>query len=289
MSGTGAGGRDAPGTIRLASIHVYPMKAGRAVDLAEGLVEPWGLAGDRRWLLVDEDFRFVSQREEPSLARVTIGYAGRGGSIAVSAPERPGLQVAEPGPGAELLKVAVWSSVVLAAAAGPTADAWFTAYLGRPVRLVYLDDPTRRAVDPEFGQDGDVVSFADGYPLLLTSTASLAELGRWLAADGDQPVPMTRFRPNVVVTGGQPWDEDRWRRIRIGAVSFRVAKPCGRCVVTTTDQVTGERGSQPLKMLGRRRRFGQQLVFGQNLIPDRRPARGALIRAGDPVEILEAD
>jgi hypothetical protein len=288
VSGTGAGGRDAPGAVRLASIHIYPMKAGRAVDLAEGRVEPWGLAGDRRWLLVDEDFRFVSQREEPSLARVTIGYTGPGGSITVGAAERPGLLVAEPGPDAELVKVTIWRSVVLAAAAGPAADAWFSAYLGRPVRLVYLDDPTRRPVDPEFGQDGDVVSFADGFPLLLTSTASLDELGRWLAADGGQPVPMTRFRPNVVVDGARPWDEDRWRRIRIGTVSFRVAKPCGRCVVTTTDQVTGERGSQPLRMLGQRRRFGQQLVFGQNLIPDRRPAWDAVIRAGDPVEIVDA-
>jgi uncharacterized protein YcbX len=173
---------------------------------------------------------------------------------------------------------------VLAAAAGPEGDAWFSAYLGRPVRLVYLDDPTRRPVDPEYGWDGDVVSFADGFPLLLTSTGSLDELGRWLTEDGEQAVPMTRFRPSVVVTGAPPWSEDRWRRIRIGAVSFRVVKPCGRCVVTTTHQVTGERGSQPLKMLGRRRRFGQQLVFGQNMIPD----SPGVIRVGDPVEALES-
>jgi uncharacterized protein YcbX len=148
---------------------------------------------------------------------------------------------------------------------------------------VYLDDPTRRAVDPEFGRDGDVVSFADGYPLLLTSTASLDRLGDWLAAEGERPVPMNRFRPSVVVTGDEPWAEDTWRRLRIGAVSFRVAKPCGRCVVTTTDQATGERGTQPLKILGDRRRFGQSLVFGQNLIPD----SPGLIRVGDLVEIME--
>ena len=289
MSRTGAGVQDSGRAVRLASIHVYPMKATRAVDLTDSLVEPWGLAGDRRWLLVDEDARFVSQREEPALARVTVTYGPAAGAISVSAPGRPGGQVPVPAADAELLKVTVWRSVFLAAAAGPAADAWFSGYLGRPVRLVYLDDPTRRAVDPEFGQDGDVVSFADGYPLLLTSTGSLEELGCWLADDGEQPVPMTRFRPNVVVTGALPWAEDRWRRIRIGAVCFRVAKPCGRCVVTTTDQVTGERGSQPLKMLGRRRRFGQQLVFGQNLIPDRLPARGGVIRVGDVIEILEGD
>lgn len=273
--------------VRLASIHIYPMKAARAVDLNESVVEPWGLAGDRRWLLVDEDGRFVSQREEPSLARVVV--TGDQDAISVTADGRPGRRVAAPaaddgdGDGVTMLKATVWGSTVLAAAAGPEGDAWFSAYLGRPVRLVYLDDPTRRAVNPEFGRDGDVVSFADGYPLLLTNTASLDELGRWLTQDGEPPVPMTRFRPNTVVSGAPAWAEDRWRRIRIGAVEFRVVKPCGRCVVTTTDQITGEVGSQPLKMLGRRRRFGKQLVFGQNMIP----AGPGVIRTGDPVEVLE--
>ena len=271
-----------PGDIRLASIHIYPMKAARAVDLGESRVEPWGLAGDRRWLLVDEDGRFISQREESSLARVVVSCGPD--CIHVSAEGRTDLVIAEPPAGAALLKVRVWSTTLLAAAAGPEADEWFSGYFGRPARLVYLDDPTRRPVDPEYGRAGDVVSFADGYPLLLTSAGSLGELGGWLAADGERPVPMTRFRPSVVVAGAPPWAEDRWRRVRIGAVPFRVAKPCGRCLVTTTDQVTGERGQQPLKMLGRRRRFGQQLVFGQNLIPD----AGGVIRVGDPVEILDA-
>jgi uncharacterized protein YcbX len=265
----------------VASLHIYPLKGCRAIDLRESVVEPWGLAGDRRWLLVDADCRFISQREHASLARLVVAY-GPGRGVTVSSDGWRPLFVAAP-EAAGMLKVTVWKSTVPAAAAGPEADAWFSAYLGEPVRLVYLDDPTRRAVDPEFGRDGDVVSFADGYPLLLTSTASLDRLGDWLAAEGERPVPMNRFRPSVVVTGGEPWAEDRWRRLRIGAVPFRVVKPCGRCVVTTTDQATGERGTQPLKILGARRRFGQSLVFGQNLIPD----SPGLIRVGDPVEIME--
>jgi MOSC domain-containing protein len=264
----------------LTSIHIYPVKGCRGIDLSQSAVEPWGLAGDRRWLLVDEDGRFVSQREQASLARVVISPRPQG--IEVTSEGHPPLPVTNPGPD-ELLKVSVWSSTMLAAAAGPAADAWFSDYLGEPTRLVYLDDPTRRPVDPEYGQDGDVVSFADGYPLLLTSTASLDDLGGWLAAGGDQPVPMSRFRPNAVVTGFEPWAEDRWRRVRIGDVSFRVAKPCGRCVVTTTDQFTGARTSQPLRMLAKKRRFGQSLVFGQNVIPET-PGR---IQIGDPVEITE--
>jgi uncharacterized protein len=283
--GAAGAGEAARAGIRLASIHIYPMKAGRAVDVGQSLVEPWGLAGDRRWLLIDEDGRCVTQREAPSLARVTITYGQLAGLISVSAAGCPGCRIAPPSPGtgAEMLKATIWGSVVLAAATGPAADAWFSAYLGRPVRLVYLDDPTRRPVDPEYGRDGDTVSFADGYPLLLTSAGSLDELNRWLTGDGEQPVPMTRFRPSAVMTGAPPWAEDHWRRIRIGPVAFRVAKPCGRCVVTTIDQVTGASGTQPLKMLGRRRNIDQRLVFGQNLIPD----SGGVIRVGDPVEVLD--
>jgi uncharacterized protein len=266
----------------LASIHIYPLKAARGVDLRESLVEPWGLAGDRRWLLVDKAGRFISQREEPAMARVTVRHSDPG--LTVSAAGCQPLFVPAPSGGAaEMLDVTVWRSTVMAAAAGPAADTWFSEFLGRGVRLVYLDDPTRRAVNPQFGSDGDVVSFADGYPLLLTSTASLGELCSWLTDDGDQPVPMSRFRPSVVVAGFGPWAEDGWLRIRIGAVSFRVVKPCGRCMVTTIDQMTGEVGRQPLKMLGRRRLIGNDLVFGQNMIPE---APGT-IRVGDQVEILE--
>jgi uncharacterized protein YcbX len=266
----------------LASVHIYPLKGCRAVDLDRSIVEPWGLAGDRRWMLVDSDGRFVSQREHPALARLTIRY-GSGADITASADGYPTMRVAGPGASPELLKVTVWGSTVLSAAAGPEADAWFCDYLGEQVRLVYLDDPTRRAVDADYGADGDVVSFADGYPLLLTSTGSLDQLGQWLTAAGDRPVPMNRFRPNVVVSGYEPWAEDRWRRIRIGSVSFRVVKPCGRCVVTTTDQTTGVRGTQPLRILAARRRFGKNLVFGQNIVPD----SPGLIQVGDSVEITE--
>jgi len=268
----------------LGSVHIYPLKGCRAVDLDEAAVEPWGLAGDRRWMLVDADCQFITQREHPALARLVVGY-GPGADITVSCAGYRSLSVAAPRGRPELLKVTVWRSTVLAAAAGPEADAWFSAYLGEPARLVWLDDPTRRAVNPEYGRGGDVVSFADGYPLLLTTAGSLEQLGQWLTEAGQQPVPMNRFRPNVVVSGYEPWAEDRWRRIRIGAVSFRVVKPCARCVVTTIDQATGERGRQPLRILARHRRVGKNLLFGQNLIPD----SPGLIRVGDPTEVTEYD
>jgi MOSC domain-containing protein len=276
---------DSAGPASVASIHIYPVKAGRAIDVAEAEVQPCGLAGDRRWLVTDPDGQFITQRAEPTLALVGACYDAAG-NLHLSAPGQPPLPVAAPAEarGAEMLWVSVWRSKVRAAAAGDQADVWFSGYLGRPVRLVHLDDPTRRQVDPQFGAPEDRVSFADGYPLLLTSMGSLDQLGRWLIEDAQPAVPMTRFRPSVVVTGASPWAEDGWRRIQLGPVPFRVAKPCGRCVVTTIDQQTAERGRQPLAMLGRRRRFGQQLVFGQNLIPD---AAGT-IRIGDPVRVLDA-
>jgi uncharacterized protein len=269
----------------LTSIHVYPVKAMRALDLSQSSVEPWGLAGDRRWLVVDPTGRFISQREEPSLARVVASYQGPDLALTLATWGRDPITIPPPSAqtGAEMLPVSVWRSDLTAAAAGRAADGWLSDYLGRPVRLVHLDDPLRRPVDENYGAPGDTVSFADGYPLLLTNEASLDELGKWLVDDGHEPVPMNRFRPSVVVGGAEPWDEDHWQRVRIGAVTFRVAKVCGRCVVTTTDQTTGEVGSQPLKMLGRKRRFGQDLVFGQNLIPD----GTGVIRVGDDVEVLD--
>ncbi|GAP51255.1 MOSC domain-containing protein, partial [Streptomyces azureus] len=139
---------------------------------------------------------------------------------------------------------------------------------------------------PEYARPGETVSFADGFPLLLTTTASLDALNA-LIAQGDHadegPLPMNRFRPSVVVAGTDAWAEDGWSRLAIGDVSFRVAKTCGRCLVTTTDQGTGERGREPLYSLGRHRRLDGNLVFGQNLVP---LSRGT-IRVGDPVSILE--
>jgi uncharacterized protein len=272
--------------MHLESIHIYPVKAMRAVDLGESRVEPWGLRGDRRWLVAEPTGRFVTQREEPSLALVVASYDGPDLAVMLTAPGRDPISIPAPSAetGAEMLHVSVWRSGPIAAAvAGRAADEWLSGYLGRPVRLAHLDDPLRRPVDQQYAAPGDTVSFADGYPLLLTNTASLDELGKWLADEGDEPVPMNRFRPSVVVTGAEPWDEDRWRSVRIGAVTFRVAKPCGRCTVPTIDQATAEVGKQPLKMLGQKRKFGQDLVFGQNLIPD----SAGTIRVGDPVEVLD--
>jgi uncharacterized protein len=259
--------------MQLSAIHTYPVKSCYRLDHTSVTVEPWGLAGDRRWLVVDPDGRCVTQREVAGMARVRP-VPQPGGGLVLGAAAVPDLAVPQPA-GNGLAEVSVHGQAVAATPAGAAADQWLSALLGREVRLVWLDDPTRRPVDQGYGGPDDRVSFADAYPLLLTSTASLDALNGWLLESGspEGPLPMNRFRPNVVVAGAAAWAEDDWvgRRLRIGQVMFRVVKPCDRCVVTTTDQETGERGHEPLRALGRHRNINQKLLFGVNLIPDPPP------------------
>ena len=152
------------------------------------------------------------------------------------------------------------------------------------LRLVYMPDSTRRTSNPRFAGDGKLVGFADGYAYLVTTQASLAELNRRLAAKGAREVPMNRFRPNFVVSGGNAFDEDHWGRIRIGEATLRAVKPCGRCQVTTTDQTTGEvTGPEPLATLTAFRDSELGARFGMNLVTE----RGGAVRVGDAVEVLD--
>ncbi len=268
--------------MRLASIHTYPVKGCHRVDHDAARVEPWGLAGDRRWLLTDEDGCMLTQREEPRLTRLRPSVTD--GGLVLCADGRPALRVvAEPG---EPTEVRVHRDQVLATpTGGEAAEGWLSGVLDRKVRLMYLDEPTRRTVDPRYGRPDDRVGFADAYPLLLASTSSLTALNDWIVEGGTDPLSMTRFRPNVVVEGAPAWAEDGWlgRRLRIGPVAFRAPKLCDRCVVTTTDQETGERDREPLRTLARYRRWDQKVWFGLNLIPD---GTGEL-RVGDALAVID--
>jgi len=272
------------GNARLRSIHVHPVKAFRGVSPREAVVEPWGLAGDRRWTLIDDGGKVVTQREQPRLA-LAAAEPLPGGGIRLSAPGREPLEVAVPEPAATV-PVNVFGTTVAAVPASGTAHAWCSGHLGAGVRLVHMDDPaSRRPLDPAYARPGETVSFADGYPLLVTTVASLDALNG-LMARGDHaaegPLPMNRFRPSVVVEGTEPWAEDDWSGLSIGEVVFRVAKACARCVVTTTDQDTSRRGREPLHTLARHRKVGGRLLFGRYLVP----LAPGTIRVGDPVRVL---
>jgi uncharacterized protein YcbX len=266
----------------------YPVKSCRGEQVRDAAVEPWGLAGDRRWMVVDLGGEVVTARERPRMVLVTPHL--QDGALLLTGPGRPDLIVPVP-PGDELIPVTVWDSKLLAAPADPAADAWFSEVIGEPARLVYLDDPMRRPTDQTYSGPGDRVSFADGYPLLLTTESSLAGLNKHIAAGqraSEGPLPMRRFRPSVVIEGAAPWAEDAWRLLRIGDVAFRAVKGCARCVLTMIDPDTAASGKEPIATLARIRRWDGQVWFGVNLIPDS-PRRDSSIRIGDPVEVLERD
>jgi uncharacterized protein len=295
-------------SIRVTDLWRYPVKSCRGERLREAIVEPWGLAGDRRWMIVDAAGVPVTAREYPPLVLVTPTLTSDG--IRLASPGLPDLTVPVPAPGptgSRLVPVNVWGSALDAALAGDEASQWLGKIVTEPVRLVYLDDPTRRPTDPDYSDAADRVTFADNYPLLLTSVESLAAINEWIAAGphpAEAPVPMTRFRPSVVVQGAPAWAEDGWRRVRIGDVVFRMAREDDRCVFTTIDPETAVKGKEPLVTLARHRRWDGKVWFGVYLIPDeprgREPRGGEprggetrggpvhrdMISVGDPVEIL---
>lgn len=269
--------------MRIAALHSYPVKGCHRLDHDAAVVEPWGLAGDRRWLMIDADGVGITQRDTPRLTQ--LAALPRPGGLVLSTPGLPSLDVPEPVDGPKEL-VRVFSSKQAVPARVADAE-WSSTFLGRDARLVWLADPTARAIESH-ALPADRVSFADGFPVLLANTASLDAVNDWLVSAGDEAVPMTRFRPNLVVAGAEPWAEDTWvgRRLRIGPMTFRAAKSCDRCVVTTIDQETGEKGREPLRMLGLHRRYDGGLLFAINLVPDLPIGAVGQIRVGDPVSVV---
>ena len=263
-------------TARLAQLRVYPLKGARGIGLDRAMVQACGVAGDRRWLITGPDRRFLTQRELPALA--TLDAIPTPDGLALGFDGVPDCIVSEPPTATETAEVVVWRDRVLARAADAAAGAWLSARLGRPCRLWFMHDLRSRPVDPTFAQAGDHVSFADGFPLLAVNPASLDLLNDALLEAGHEPVPIERFRGNLVLSGLAPWAEDAWDRIDIGGMHFRAPKPCTRCVVITRDQRTGRTPApgEPLRTLARLR---PGVTFGVNLIPEA-PGRLAV---GDPV------
>jgi uncharacterized protein len=264
--------------MRVTELYIYPIKGTAAVRAAAWRLDAFGLQHDRRWMVIDSGGRFVTQRDHPALALLGTAVedeslvlrSARGGVVRL--PLRP-----ESG---ELLRVSVWGDPVDAVDTGDAAASLLEAHLGFAARLVHMPDTTLRQVDTDYGRAGDRVSFADGFPLLLITQESLDAVNGRL----EEPIPMLRFRPNIVVAGAAPHAEDAWRRIRVGTVACDVVKGCARCVVTTIDPATATAGREPLRTLATYRRWDGKVWFGQNVIH-----RGTgTIRVGDAVTVLEA-
>lgn len=250
----------------IGGINIYPIKSARGTALERGEVTPTGLANDRRWMIVDAAGKFLTQREEPRLCLIapTLGPT----ELTIAAPGMPEIAVPLGEAGGHRQRVTVWGDEVEGEYASAEVGEWLSDFLGTRHHLVRMPDRYVRAVDPDYASAGDRVGFADAFPFLIISQAALDDLNERLVAQGDEALPMNRFRPNLVIDGCPPFAEDDWDRVRIGTIGFRVVKPCARCVITTTDQATAVTAREPLKTLAKYRRVGTKVMFGQNACHD---------------------
>ncbi len=264
--------------IKLSNLTYYPIKACRGFDVAESNVERMGLEHDRRMMVVTAEGNFLTQREYPRLALVTPTLKDE--LVTLSAPDFDSIHFNVQKSGTPW-PVNIWKSQgVQAIDQGDETAAWFSDWLSLSVRLVHFADGYQRTLNAEYAiNPDDHTGFADGYPILIISEESLQDLNSKL----DAPLPMNRFRPNIVVKGTNPFAEDTWKRIRIGDIEIALVKPCARCVVTTIDKETLEKSKEPLKTLERYRRHTLGAIFGMNAIP----LSSGRLEAGMNVEVIE--
>ncbi|MEX2591603.1 MAG: MOSC N-terminal beta barrel domain-containing protein [Anditalea sp.] len=248
--------------MQLQDIHIYPIKSLGGVRVSEAQVEIRGFQFDRRWMLVDENGRFLSQRTLHELALLQVIIESQG--LKIMHKQQPELLhwiPFEPQTN-NFIPVTVWDDTVIGQLVSPESNDWFSRALGIPCRLVRMPLSTKRHIEEKHAVNQETVSFADAMPFLIIGQKSLDDLNGKLIV----PVPMNRFRPNLVFSGGEAFEEDKWEKVKIGECLFKITKPCGRCVVTTVDQETAITGKDPLKTLAQYRTVGKKVLFGQNMI-----------------------
>ncbi len=265
--------------IELTQINIYPVKSCKGTSTSRAKLTPFGLENDRHWMIVDERGRFLSQRTIPMMALIEPTLSVD--ALQLRAPGLGLMEIPKSLQDTTLMKVKIWEDTCSALDCGDDAAMWLTECLKVKCRLVAMGDTFSRRVNAKYTTKQDQVSFADAFPLLLVSSASLRDLNERL----DLPVPMNRFRPNLVVSGCEPYAEDNWYHIALGALTFRVCKPCARCTVPSVDQATGIRGTEPLTMLATYRKGDDDKVyFGQNLVNEQKT--GDLVQ-GNEILILQ--
>jgi uncharacterized protein YcbX len=269
--------------IHLSQIWTYPIKSCGALSHSEIALDARGPAWDRRWMVVDHKGVFITQRELPMLALIQPAFEN--GCLRLEAPEMPAAYVALEHKRPPTRRVQVWHDLCEAWEEGDDLARWLGDYLKVEARLVRIADDFIRPVDANYARQPAHTGFADAFPLLIAAEESLAELNRRMVERGKAPVPMSRFRPNLVMTGGEAFGEDRWQTVRIGGVTLDVVKPCARCATTTVDQESGTipDTSEPLGTLATFRKQQGKVMFAQNAI-HRAPG---VLAVGDTLEILE--
>jgi len=274
--------------MRVAELHIYPLKSARGIALQASHAGPEGLAWDRRWMLVDRAGRFVTQRGYPSLSQVSVELQvvdESSATLVVAVPIKRGVIASQPGErvvqvparGGTRVSVEIWGEHVAADAVSADADKLISEYLDEEVRIVAFPCDVTRPCDPTYAAPADRVAFADGFPYLVTTTASREAVSDEVGVD----LPMLRFRPNIVIDGAEAWDEDEWAELTIGGRRVRIVKPCGRCAMVNVDPARGTTGREPLRILNQSRRFGNKVIFGQNAVFD----DFGTVTVGDPVVV----
>lgn len=267
-----------PDTLTIQDLYIYPIKSLAGIRLSEAKVEERGFELDRRWMLIDEEGKFLSQRTFPMMAMLKVELGKDFLSVYhVSDPSKL-IQIPFEEEGEEVSSVTVWDDEMSARLVNTEVDQWFSQMLEMKVRLVKMPLSTERKVDSKYAVNDESVSFADGMPYLLIGQESLNDLNEKL----ENPVSMNRFRPNIVFSGGQAFAEDFWKKIQIGDLDFQVVKPCARCVMITVEQDTGIKGVEPLKTLAAYREVGHKILFGQNMVA----LSSGILRVGDRIELV---
>jgi len=262
----------------LSKIMVYPIKSLGWIEPEEWEVQKRGFKLDRRWMLVDEEGNFVSQRKFPQLAILKTEITSSGILVKNSFTQE-NFEIPFEIKKKKQLKVKIFNDETSALYAGNQASNFFSNFLKTKVKLVFMPEEFTRPVNPAYGSKKDIVSFADGFPYLLINTASVVNLNKRLK----KKIPAERFRPNLIIEGKIPFEEDGWSKIKIGEIIFKIVKPCSRCTVITVNQKTGEKEPEPLKVLSEFRKVENKVMFGENLIA----AREGKLKIGDKIEILE--
>lgn len=263
----------------ISQLAIYPLKSAAGIALQQAELTPLGLQWDRRWLLVDDNGKFVTQRQYAKMALIQCQVIAD--ILHVTAPNMPSLIAIPHHP--QALSVLVWQDTVMALTVSSYADQWFSDYLGFSVRLVYFPEQSQREVDTAWAGEGHQTAFSDGFPILVISQASFDDLSQhW-----QQTINWRRFRPNIVIAGDfPPYWEDQCRGLKIGETELALVKPCSRCVIPSIDPETGDKDSSLLKILQQhRRREDGKTYLGQNAIIQQAQAR-VVLNVGDKVEFL---
>ncbi|RWY54138.1 MOSC domain-containing protein [Mucilaginibacter gilvus] len=265
--------------LQVSALYIYPIKSLGGIIVDTAILTDRGLQHDRRWMLIDANNRFLSQRENAQMALLKTALSNEG-ILVTYLPDNTSITIPFLPQSEEMLEVRIWDDTCRAQLVSSHIDDWFSEKLNLLCRLVYMPDNIHRPTDPRYTNKGAITSFSDAYPMLIIGQASLDDLNSRLP----DALPMNRFRPNIVFTGGEAYSEDTMKHINVNGIDMHGVKLCARCVMTTIDQENAKKGKEPLKTLAKYRLKNNKIYFGQNLV---HTGEGVL-SVGDEISVLEA-